>query len=53
MCDDIIDTDAETKSNVEEIKFIPTYLNEKRLWNTKFLYFTCLLINYYCITDSC
>ena len=31
MCDDIIDTDAETKLNVEEIKFIPTYLNEKRL----------------------
>ena len=45
-CDEIID--AEAKSYNKEINF-----NEIRnLQNTKFLYFTCIFINYYSIIDS-
>ena len=43
MCDKVI------KSYDEETGF-----NEKsNLLNAKFLYFTCILINYYSIIDSC
>ena len=44
MCDEI----------VEEIKIILTNFNEKKLDSqAKFLYFTCIFINYHCIIDSC
>ena len=45
MCDEII----------EETKTVPTNFNEakSRLKNAKFLYFTCIFINYYSITDIC
>ena len=29
------------------------YMNYRRKRNKKFLYFTCLFINYHCIIDSC
>ena len=39
----------------EEIKTIPTNFNENKskLSNAKFLYFTCIFINYYHIIDTC
>ena len=45
-CDEIKDT--------EEKVAIPTNYNDKKsnLWNTKFLYFSCLFIHYQCIIDS-
>ena len=45
-CDEIIDAEA---------KRVPTNFNEKNYnWlNTKFIYRTCLFINYHCIIDSC
>ena len=47
MDDSVITCDEIT--DVEETNF-----NEKyNLKNIKFLYFTCIFINYYCIIDSC
>ena len=45
ICDDII----------EEIKSQQILVKKSNLWNTKFLYFTCLafFINYYSIIGSC
>ena len=39
---------------IEETKTVPSNDPEKKdnLYNTKFLYFTCLFINYYIIIDS-
>ena len=39
---------------IEETKTVPSNDSEKKdnLYNTKFLYFTCLFINYYIIIDS-
>ena len=52
-CDELIG--AEAKSKNKETKTIPTNFNEKKynLLNLKFVYFTCLFINYHCIIDSC
>ena len=52
-CDEPIG--AEAKSKNKETKTIPTNFNEKKynLLNLKFVYFTCLFINYHCIIDSC
>ena len=40
---------------IEETKSVPTNLNEKKVTceTQKFLYFTFIFINYYCIIDSC
>ena len=39
---------------LEEAKPIPTNFNEKKeALNSKFLYFTCIFINYHYIIDSC
>ena len=43
-CNEIIE------SYDEETKTIPTNFNEKK---PKFLYFTCIFINYYSVIDSC
>ena len=60
MCDDIRDaeTNDKAKSNDEETKTLPTNFNEIQpekysLQNTKFIYFTCLLVDYHCIIVSC
>ena len=55
MDDSAITCDEIIESYNEETKTIPTNFNEKKynLEYTKFLYFTCLFINYYCIIDSC
>ena len=66
ICDEVIDADAklslkESKlrlkdnNNEDEIKTIPTNFNEKKVTckTQKFLYFTCLFINYHYIINSC
>ena len=57
ICDEVIDVDAdaEAKSNDEAKSYNETNFNEKNITckNTKFLYFTCIFINYYSIIDSC
>ena len=57
ICDEVIDVDAdaEAKSNDEAKSNNETNFNEKNITckNTKFLYFTCIFINYYSIIDSC
>ena len=53
MDDSVIICDEVIKSYDEQIKFIPENFNEKKLWNTKFLHFTCLFINHHHIIDSC
>ena len=54
-CDEITDADAEAKSYDDESKTIPTNFYEKNVTCTtiKFLYFTCVFINYHSIIDSC
>ena len=63
-CDEIIDADAESKSHDkakscgEETKAISTKFNEKSnlifiIYKSKFIYFTCIFIDYHCIIDSC
>ena len=47
MYDEIIDTEA--KSYGKETNFN----GKSSLQNRKFLYFTCLFINYWSIIDSC
>ena len=51
----MITCDEVMKSYDEEIKIIATNFNEKKvIYETqKFLYFTCIFINYYSIIDSC
>ena len=53
MCDEIIDTKA--NSYDKETKAIAKNFNKKKssLENTRFLYFTCIFINYYSIIGSC
>ena len=58
-CDEIIDADAEaksnknTKSNDEETKTIPTNFNEENITGKmQVLYFTCIFINYHRIIGS-
>ena len=34
-------------------KIIETYHEERNLQNAKFIYFSCIFINYYSIVDSC
>ena len=47
MCDEVIESDTDVESNVEETKTFPLNFNEK------LLYFTCIFINYCSIIDSC
>ena len=55
ICDEVIDADEESN----DAKLSPkddneTNFNEKsNLKNSKFLYFTCIFINYYSIINSC
>ena len=53
MNDSTIISDEVTDSCDEEIKTIQTNFNKKsNLLIAKFLYFTCIFINYYSIIDS-
>ena len=55
ICDEVIDTDEESN----DAKLSPKDDNEtnfngkSNLQNSKFLYFTCIFINYYSIINSC
>ena len=56
ICDEVIDVDAdaEAKSNEEAKSNDETNFNKKNnVQNVKFMYFTCIFINYYHNIDSC
>ena len=54
MDDSEITCNEITESYDEETKTVSGNFNKKSsLKNTKFLYFTCIFINYYNIIDNC
>ena len=57
ICDEVIDADVKLnlKDDDDETKTIPLNFNEKKATciKQKFLYFTCIYVNYYSIIDSC
>ena len=53
-CDKITETKKSITTKTVPVKSIPKSLNKKGdLWNEKFIYFTCLFINYHNIINNC